>query len=366
MKKNPLLYCFFIFLLGVTLVDVVEGDKSFSDLENRKLSSSVNFTFKGYFNGSYPEKHEKYICDQFLLRDKWISLKSATEHLLGKLENNSVIYGKNDYLFEKVTDYTEDRYRKNVNAIKIFSDYVDTEVTLLISPTSSYVYKEYLPYGLDLINQEVLLSSLRTQLKGCRYINLVETFSQKKKEDIFYRTDHHWTSLGAYYAYEAYMNSMGEEAIDLNSLKKHEVANFYGTYFSKAKPFSVKADMMTYYDVPGITMEIDEERYNSLYDLSKLEFRDKYAMFLYGNNALSVIKNKNVHNGRKVAVIKDSYANSLVPFLAMSFEEVHVIDLRIFNDSPIEYVKKNDFNNVLINYNIINFTRDANIIKIKL
>ena len=118
---------------------------------------------------------------------------------------------------------------------------------------------------------------------------------QNNKEDyIYYRTDHHWTTYGAYLAYKEFINSIGGTPINIDDLELIRVEDFYGTYFSKAKPFNIEPDILTYVDLSGVTMNISGEEYDSIYDYSQLELRDKYALFLRGNNPLTIVKNHNL------------------------------------------------------------------------
>lgn len=365
MKKNPLLYTFFIFLLVVTAIDIFKGDRKFSELENRNLRGKVEFSLEKYFDGSYPKKYEKYMSDQFILRDGWIDLKSRSEYLLGKLENNNILYGKDEYLFEKFTVIDNERVNKNIDSINKLIENSNVPVSILIAPNSYEVYKDKLPINAPVVNQSYEINRIYNDINGGNKINIINNFKNNNKDSLYYRTDHHWTTKGAYLAYKDFIESIGNKAINLDYYSENEVEGFYGTYFSKAKPFNVSPDKLSYYDFSGITMKIEDKVYDSLYDYSKLDIRDKYSLFLYGNNPLTIINNSNLKNGKKLVVFKDSYANSMIPFLTQNFEEIHVIDLRSFSKPISDYVNNNDFDNVLVLYNFINFTRDANIIKLK-
>ena len=365
MKKNPLLYIFVTFLLVVTAIDIFNSDKKFSELENRKLRGKVEFSLEKYFDGSYSKKYEEYMSDQFLLRDTWIDLKSRSEYLLGKLENNNVIYGKDEYLFEKFTSVDNNRVNKNVESINKLIEHSKSPISIMIAPNSYEVYKENLPSNAPVVNQSNEINKIYNEINGGNKINLINYFENNKKDNLYYKTDHHWTTEGAYLAYKDFIQSIGDKPIVLDDKNKNTVEDFYGTYFSKAKPFNVGPDKLSYYDFSGITMKINDKEYDTLYDYSKLDIRDKYSLFLYGNNPLAIINNSNLKNGKKLLIFKDSYANSMVPFLTQNFEEIHVIDLRSFSKPISDYVNNNNFDNVLVLYNFINFTRDANIIKLK-
>ena len=367
MKKNFLAYIFLITIFSLSILDIIIPDKKFSELENRNLKSKVNVTFKNFLDGSFSKKYDEYVNDQFIGRDYWINLKSRSEYALGKIENNNIIYGKEGYLFEKFTYIDENRLKVNAEAINNFTESIDEDVSLMVVPNSYEIYSEKLPKGAPLINQEEIINELYENSIKSNNINLFHTMKSNKDKYIYYKTDHHWTTYGAYLAYCEFIKSIGEGPIDLKDIEevKVDVEGFYGTYFSKAKPFNVDADILSYYDFENITVEIEGIEYEGLYDYSKKDLRDKYSLFLRGNNPLTIIKNKKNLNGKRLVVFKDSYANSLIPFLTINYEEIHVIDLRSFNVKVSEYVDENDFDNVLIVYSFTNLTRDANILKIK-
>ena len=367
MKKNYLLYSFFIVLVLLSILDILKSDNAFSDLENRNLKQRVKFTVSGFFDNSFQQDYESYINDQFIFRNRWIDIKSRSEYYLGKIENNGIIYGDEEYLFEKYSSFDNTRFLNNIEAINIFKDKVSSisRVSIMIAPNSYEIYKEFLPEAAPLVPQEENIQYIYENIKDTNNIELLEIMKENKDKYIYYRTDHHWTAYGAYLAYKEFIESIGEEPVDLYDVDFTKVDDFYGTYFSKAKPFNVEPDTFSYLDLSGITMNISGEEYNSIYDYSQLDLRDKYALFLRGNNDLTVIKNNNLKNGKKILVIKDSYANSLVPYLTQNFEEIHVIDLRTFKEKVDQYISNNGIEDVLILYNFISFTRDVNIIRLK-
>lgn len=366
MKRRYLLYCFTVIIYIVTIISFIDKDKIFSEFENRNLKTNVRFSINNFVNGSFQEEYEEYVNDQFPLRNQWISIKSLNEYLLGKIENNGIIYGENKWLFEKFTSLNKVRLSNNINAINQFSKKYDKSVSVMIVPNSYEIYNEDLPRGLYQIEQEKIIKDLYSNLIYSNNINLLDKFKNEKNNYIYYKTDHHWTTYGAYLAYCSFIESIGMKPINLNYYNSNEINGFYGSYFSKAKPFNISSDIIKYYDFEDLEMNIlGEEVYNSIYDFSKINSRDKYSMFIRGNNALTIINNKNLKNGKKILVIKDSFANSLVPFLTQNFEEVHIIDLRSFNIKISNYMEENDFDNILVLYNFINLATDSDIIKIK-
>lgn len=365
MKKNPILYVFCILILGFSLLDILTLDKEFSELENRKLSKKPIFNLEGILSGQYMKDFEKYVDDQFFLRDEWISLKSISEYALGKIENNNIIYGEENYLFDKIKFYNEERFNKNLEALNEFIDKSEINIETIIVPNSYEIYDEYLPFGANLLNQKSLINKIYESNLKDRNIDLIDLFKNCKNEYIYYKTDHHWTTYGAYLAYCKYIENIGDAKVSLEDLNENLVCEFYGTYFSRAKNFNAKGDILAYYDFENVSMDIQGEKFNSLYDFEKLKSRDKYSAFIRGNNGLTVIKNENLKNNKKVVVFKDSFGNSFVPFLTNNFEEIHVIDLRSFPYKVSEYLKNTDFNQCLILYSLENFLYDVNLMKLK-
>ena len=365
MRKNYLLMTFVAVVLGVTILDVVTADKSFSEVENRKLSEKVEFSVEGFLDGSFQKDYETYVNDQFIQRDLWIDIKSRGEFALGKIENNGIIYGEDDFLFDKFTKVDEGRVKANTDAINIFAEKHKGKVSLMLIPNSYEIYNEKLPTGSPVINQEEAINNIYNSIKNVKEIRVYDELEENKDEYIYYRTDHHWTTKGAYIAYEKYMKSIDEISVPIEENDQIILDDFYGTYFSKAKPFNISGDSLTYYEMDNRTMQIGDKTFKTLYDLSKADIRDKYSLFLNGNNGLTVIENNNLDNNKKILVVKDSFANSFIPFLTENFEEIHVIDLRHYQQNFNDYVDNNNFDEILALYNYQNFATDVNLLKFK-
>ncbi|MDZ5252405.1 DHHW family protein [Clostridium sp. LIBA-8841] len=365
MKKYPMVFIFFSLVVTFAAFDMSKKNIDFSEFENRILVKKPKFSLDAFISGTYSRDYEEYINDNFIFREKWINLKSISEYALGKIENNNIVYGKENYMFDKIISYDEERFNNNLKALKEFINGYNGRVTTMIVPNSYTIYEEYIPWGLKLLEQEELISKVYEVSNKDTNIDLIKLLTENKEDYIYYKTDHHWTTYGAYLAYGAYMESLGEKPIELRNIEKHEVSGFYGTYFSKSKLFNAESDILTYYDINNATMEIQGESFNNLYDYEKLNTIDKYSFFIRGNNGLTIIRNHEVKNGEKLLVFKDSFANSMIPFLSENFEEIHVVDLRDFPFKVSEYMENENFNDALILYNMDNFLRDVNIIRLK-
>ena len=373
--KYPVVLAFFLFIFLFTAVDLVKPDREYSEFENKYLTQRPEFTLASFLNNEWTSKYETYLNDQFVLRDDWITLKSICESMLLKIENNGIAYGADDYLFEKFTTLAGDslaQFERNVGYEKTFIDtYGETvPITFTIIPNAYMILPEKLPEGLTQVDQAAYTAPIYEAVGDkAQVVDFTGALTAHKDEYIFYRTDHHWTTLGAYYAYAAYAESLGMEPVALDSLSGIEVPDFYGTYFSKAKKFDAVADTITYYPIADAGVIIDGQEADGYYDLSKFEVRDKYAAFLRGNNGYTVIKSgvREAPEGQepsKILVVKDSYANSFVPFLLYNFDEVHVVDLRYSAVSMKELLSTENFDQVLLMYNFMNLVTDTNLYKL--
>ncbi|MGL5416971.1 MAG: DHHW family protein [Clostridium sp.] len=364
MKRNYLIYFFCIFIGGISILDIIKPIKEYSNLENRKLKKEVKFNYKDFISRDFSKNYNDYINDQFIFRDNFISLKALNERILYKLENNGVLFGKNDYLFLKY--FQVDNYRKdyNVNSILEFAKKRSEDITFMIAPNSYEIYKDEFKGRPPLVNQEKEIDEIYKKIGGVNLIDLVTLFKKNKETPLYYKTDHHWNINGAYLAYEKFIESKGEEAIDIRNeaIKSND---FYGTFYSKAKPIFNEGDVLSYIPIENIEMSINGVKYDSLYNLEALNERDKYSVYLRGNNPYLKVKSKNINNGEKILIIKDSFANSLIPFLTNHYEEIHVVDLRLFNGSIEKLLKEIEVDEIFILYNFENFCSDSNILKIK-
>ena len=373
LKKYPTFFVFSAIVILFTVIDIINSPKEFSELENRNLSQIPILSLESYIDTSFSSDYEKYINDQFFLRDKWIDLKSRIEYLLGKRENNDIIFGKDNYLFKKFTTFNDEMLKNNLNSIITFTNNYNKEVDFFIIPNSYAIYDELTPRYLPLVDQLSLINSINSylSLKSNNHINTINVAEEllKNKDDyIYYKTDHHWTSYGAYLAYLTYMDYLGLEIVDINNLEKITINNFLGTYYNRSKYFKADSDFITYYNILGLHIEIDGKEQLSLMDLDKFKGSDKYSAFLWGNNGLTKVINENISEERKgssILIFKDSYANSFIQFLSYNYEIIDIIDLRYFKESIRNFMKDKDYNEILIMYSFNNLSSDINIRRLK-
>lgn len=358
-KKNKYFFIVIIFFWGIlTVLNFIVPSKSFSENENRMLAKAPKFNIEELMEGKYVDKLNNYINDQFIFRDIWLKIKSMQEIVLGKTENNGVYIGKDGYLFEKIkyTDESNEKIESLVDTINNFRKNTNISTYFMLIPNSIYINQEKLPDFAETFDQEEVIKKAYSMTDNIKTINCVDTLKQNKNKYIFFKTDHHMTSDGAYLVYlefckEAKINPVTEYS-------KEEVADsFLGSFDSKAQVLNQEKDKITVYknsnNTEGITAHYDKQTTDSIFNEEFLSKKDKYSYFLNGNNARVVIKTKQ-ENGKRLLVVKDSYAHIMAQFFCQNYEEIHFIDTRYFSSSIEEYAEKNQITETLFLYNVAN------------
>lgn len=378
-SKCSIIICvvFCLLLFGMSFLSIVTPTKSFSENENRFLTKKPKFTKENFLSGKYATEYETFITDQFPARNQWITLKTWTERILLKQESNGVYFGKDDYLIEthQASDLDTEQLATNTERLIEFLSKATKllgkeHVKMMLVPTANMILTDKLPPFATGFDQFAYLEQVNEKLSKEQIeqvqVDVSDILLEHKKEDIFYRTDHHWTALGAYYAYTVWAKSCGFDLAPLESYNKTEISNdFYGTIYSKVN-IKVKPDTIVIYEPKEekkyqVEYNLGEKTTDTLYEMEQLKGKDKYAIFLGGNNAVVKIKQYPSRAERgKLLIIKDSYAHCFTPFVLEHYQEVEMIDLRYFNMSVLEYIDMNGYDDVLFLYNIPNFAKDRN------
>ncbi len=365
-KRNTLLTIWMIcaVILVFTVTDVFNETRTFSDTENRILAAKPEFTWDELFYGDYTKDYEDYVTDQFVSRDVWIGIKTNADIALQKKEINGVFLGEDDYLIEvhKPEDYTEELEDKKLAALKKLVDTWEAKVMLV--PTADNILTDKLPLFATYYNESAFLEKVKKEVGTDNYVDVYSVLKEHAEEEIYYRTDHHWTSLGAYYGLQAWAASVNRYPYPYSLGDMVAVSDdFEGTLHSRIN-IDVKKD--TIYCFPETKVRPIKVTYDntvvrdSLYEESYLETKNQYGYFLDDNHALVEIDTE-YKNGRTLFVIKDSYANCMIPLLTTHYEKIYVLDLRYYNGRLFELMEKyepEDGMDVLVLYNCIHFLED--------
>ena len=347
---------------GLFLANIFTGDRQFSPVENRNLAQKPVFSWESLFSGEFMKDYEAYITDQFAGRDGWTALKAYAEKALGKKENNG-IYIAGDTLIEKFDQPDEKLMQSNLGAVDRFREKTGIEVSLMLIPSAADIRRDKLPLGAPNPDQGAIIASLYENTQA-QTVDVRAALMAHADEYIFYRTDHHWTSLGACYGADALLRAMGKDGVAPAMWEKQTVSEaFYGTLWSKSGARYVSPDSIEIY-VPEEGVSVHSFEGGSwtekpMYDREKLGSKDKYSMFMGGNQPLAVVKTGN--DGEKLLLIRDSYSDCMVPFLTGAYSEIHLIDLRYYRMSIAEYVRENGIDEAAVVYGLKNFTEDRNL-----
>lgn len=361
--RNVLFFCGI--LLVFCIADLVKEDVFFSESENRILTQKPRFSMESLLSGEYTKAYEEYVNDQFVSRDNWITLKTYMDIVLRKKEINGVYLAKGDYLIEQhlQEDYPQETIDKKLELLKqLTQEYPQTQV--LLAPTADNILLDKLPSQAPYFDQRALLQQVKDTVGEDAVIDVFDALAEHAKEDIYYRTDHHWTTRGAYYAYMewAQVNEFSPVRYPLSSLQT-VTEDFKGTLYSKLNlPVEGEAIQMfpqTMLSPVKITYDMALTA-DSFYEEKYLGGKNKYGYFLDDIHGLVEIETISPIR-KQLFVIKDSYANTMLPLLATHYEKIYVLDLRYFNGNLFEFMQSCDeYGNmdVLVLYNCIHFLED--------
>ncbi len=365
LKQYPLLVLFFLFIFCFMIADGLWPKRAESDLERRDLAQFPKFSFSSLVKNEWTAKYGEYTKDQVIGRDSWLKAQSLCESLLfWKEEIGGAMIGKNDALFTKMfalTPTEEKLLQKNTTLVQQFIEKFPGQVTFLLAPSSSVINAEELPANTPMLDENARLDTIFSTVGEASSLDLREPFTAAKDDvQLYYDTDHHWTSYGTYLAYQQFCQMRGLTPMEVSESDYTTVPGFYGTTYSKALYWKSKPDTIAYLDLPNAmtvwnvspTFELTENFTATMYDKSKLETGDKYAMFLYGNNGYSTIEGDGEGS---ILVVKDSYANSFIPYLTANYARIGVIDPRGFGLSVADFAQQEGYDEVLLLFNFQSF-----------
>ena len=360
-----LLFCLVIFGGGLSFFS---EDRDFSETENRVLVSVPSLSLYSLKEGTFMKDFETYLTDQFAFRDEVIRLKTLADRVMGKTETNGVYIGKEGWLFSVPSPFDEKRVEDITDKISTFADSnKESEIIFMLSPNSSYIYKEKLPDGLSLPDQSYLIEDIAnyTQSKSIDFINLSETFmAEKDAAQLFYKTDHHWTVRAAKLAFGELMKKWEKPVNDVKLDFLAVTDSFQGTLSSKAGITSSsdvieicvpKDEALTYVaDYNG------EKKTATLFDSGKLETKNKYEVFTGGNYGKITVTTTSASKDT-LLIIKDSYANCMLPMLTPFFAKIVVMDARYTEERISSVTEENSFSHILFLYNLDTFLEDTSL-----
>jgi len=381
-------------IFGFTILFWVQKDNNISEDENRVLQTLPEFSFDRLISGDYSTDMNDYFADQFPFRNFFINAKSRIELALLKKENNGVVLGDDGQLavrsslnrdFDEIEIQNIDQFDKTRLSILLdIEKQFDSKLTAagidycFVMPMRSVdIAQSAMPAGFPNYRSDELLSFVREELRDTHFLDMYDMFREKYDagEYVYYRTDHHWTTLGAYYCYVEIMKSFGMEPYPLEAFTQEKISDsFYGTTWSKSGFRFVGSDEIYYFH----NNEISDDKFTSIvksnfaeinsftgfYNHEKLKEKDKYGSFMSGSSTHISITMNNTEGREKILLLKDSFGHSVAPFLALHFD-IEMVDLDYLDKGIQIYFNNYNFDKVVVIYNLDNVISNDNLQRLK-
>ncbi|MEY8494920.1 DHHW family protein [Lachnospiraceae bacterium 29-91] len=357
--------CMIVFFL----LNLMVSDKEMSEEENRMLAGMPRLSWSSLVSGDFMTKYETYLADQFAGRNFWRSIKVGLSGLGGSRQEQNVLIGKDDYLMEEIVSPDQETLMENLEAIRQFANQSrDVQMYMLLVPNAANIMRDRLPAFATVSDQSRMFAQVKRELgEEVEWLDAAEALKKHAGEKIYYKTDHHWTSLGAFYTFSQVAEQMKIKTDVSSGFVSYPISTtFNGMLAAKSGcRMDVREDIYMYVprdtDNDVVVNYVDEQRKTtSLYDSSKLKTRDQYAVFLGENTSVVDIKTV-AESTRRLLLIKDSYANSFVPFLTPYFREIVLVDPRYYSGTIEDIMDTYRISDVLFLYSGNTFFQDNNL-----
>ena len=375
MKKTKIIdfmpaIIFFGFIFVIMILLFVLPKSEYSAQEKKKLADFPEMNVEKVVNAEFQNQLDTYMSDHIPARNFWAGLSSDYELAVGRNGSKGIYLGSDGYLFPKPTKST-DNLMKNAGYIKEFADDSDIPIYMTVVPSSGFINSSKLPFNHEpYIDGEMIASFGKSLGDNVKFTDVCKSFSElSSSRQLYYKTDHHWTSEGAFECYKLLAPSMGYDPLSEDAFSKKKIEGFYGTSYSKSALWMMAPDTIELWQNKAQpkdsgTVEItdgkDSKKLSSYFSYEQLENDDKYPVFLDGNHSLVRIKNSNVTGG-KLIVVKDSYGHTIVPFLSQNYSEIIMVDMRYYKKEISALAEKEKADGILFIYSLDNLAADNNL-----
>lgn len=364
------LFC--VLLFGFTLATIMKPTAEFSETENRVLAQRPDVGLETVLSGEFEADYEEYLTDQFVLRDQWIGLKTSVERLILKRESKDIYFADDGYFIEKHTGtFTADTAQRNITSLTEFVQRYQPQfgaehLSVMIVPNAVDILREKLPLFAAPYDEEDYLAQIGDALPEGVWLDTAQVLRAHDREDLYYRTDHHWKTLAAFYAYQEWAAAQGYAVPALTDYDIKTVTDsFQGTIQSKLG-IQTESDTIEVFlpkEALSYTVRRGDVEETSLYDESALDTKDKYAVYFGGNQGFIRIRTE-ADSERKILLIKDSYANCFIPFMLGEFRETDILDLRYDRQKVSERIAGGGYTDLLVLYNAAGFAGDTSVVNL--
>lgn len=359
--------CFIIIMFSIFIIQFFLPAASFSNTENRLLQQKPIFSFQNYMNQTFQTNYSTYKNDQFLLRSRWVQKKADLEHLIGIRKYQDVFIGKRNTLFQEFPSVSNQKINNLVNAINQFQTmHTDLNIVTMMVPNRIAFPSKDLPLGAVVNDQQKAIDTFHSMLNNdIHRVLLYDVMKDQDLDQLYYKTDHHWSTKAAYLSLQPYLAVLQIENKNIIYEPLISTNNFYGTLANKTayyrEPDTIQLYIPSNDETQMVVKYADlEQETTSLYDQSKQFINDAYEIFLGGNHPSIDIKTT-ASTDRSLLILKDSYANCFIPFLIPYYQEIIVIDPRYYFDDLQQLIKEHDITDILFLYNANTFFQDTSL-----
>ncbi|MDO5388978.1 MAG: DHHW family protein [Clostridia bacterium] len=350
-----------VIIIFTVLFFVLPKDE-FSENENRSLAGLPQLDWEEMLSGEDLSDISDYITDHFPFRETFVRGKTAFEIEVLKMKYVNGIYIGNDGYY--IEDYVKpENTEKIIDNINEFAANINVKADFMLVPTQVSIYNDKLPQYAQPLSQLKTIEKYYSSVNA-NCINVYDTLTEHKdNEQLFYKLDHHWTMDGAYYAYVEYCRSKGFTPVSRDEYSVEIIKDFRGTIYSKINYSALNygEDMKIYNKAFDLNVVYDGRESNSVYNMEYANKKDKYSIFLNNINSFIEITNNDIDSDRSLVLTKDSYANSMVPFLLNHYKKIYVFDTRSYKGAVSDFVNENNVDDVLILYNVNTIDTDTGV-----
>lgn len=353
-------------ILLVMAWNVLVPDKELSVEESRVLAQRPKLSINSLLSGEFMEKYDAYLSDQFAGRNLWRNLRVAVGRISGERQENGVVLGDGGQLFDIPKSPNQETLTETLAALGTFAEgHSEMNVYMMLVPDAATVLTSKRPYLATFPDQNPMITQVKRGLSdSVKWIDVTEILGQHNEEKIYYQTDKHWTSLGAYYAFSASAEQLGISGGTANEYAAYPITTTFNGELSSKSGYclDVREEIDIYVpkgrDNDVVVNYVDEQRKTtSLYDSSCLEGSDQYEVFLGGDTSVIDIRTAS-ENSRRLLIVKDSFANCFIPFLAPHFREIVVVDPHYYSGTLQELLGTYRISDVLFLYSGNGFFQD--------
>lgn len=367
------IFCGLLFVLLLLFFGI--PDKSFSETEKRVLADFPKMTLSSVADGSFEKGLEDYVQDQMPLRNFWVGFGAYFDYALGQNGTNGVYAAQDGYLMNTPTQQNNRNLYSNLKYLTAFAEKLQIPAYLMPVPETGYVLEDKLPARHKAYADDAVFAAVSEKTDGVYTVVDVRALfkANAAQTQLYYKTDHHWTSHGAFLAANAFLSAAEKTALSESDFSVERCPGFYGTTYSKAALWKKMPDVMELWHIPdaaihtvvsdlgkGIVAEADD-----VFFTEHLQAYDMYPTYLNGNHSLTHIVNPQAPEG-VLLLLKDSFGNTLATELAAAYREIVMVDMRYYRTKAVsELAAQYGADTLLVNYGTDSLIHDTNILFLK-